>query len=84
MVGGGKIPERAQKEIPAVAYKLHYTQEVNMRLFKKKQKPATTELNCPVAGCPFTCSDPVTLKRHTDWKHPELTEQREGKAEELK
>jgi len=43
-----------------------------MGLFKKKKKQATTELKCPAAGCPFTCSDPVTLKKHTEWKHPEL------------
>ncbi len=44
-----------------------------MGLFKKK-KPTITELKCPAAGCPFTCDDPHTLKRHTDWKHPELTQ----------
>jgi len=42
------------------------------RIFRKKQRPTTTELKCPVEGCPYTCSDPATLKRHTDWKHPEL------------
>ena len=42
-----------------------------MGLFKKKP-PRTTELKCPADGCPFTCSDPKTLKKHTDWKHPEL------------
>lgn len=44
-----------------------------MGLFKKKeQKPITTELKCPVEGYDFTCTDLKTLKRHTDWKHPEL------------
>jgi len=43
-----------------------------MRLFKKKPARTTTELKCPAEGGPFTCSDPVTLKKHTDWKHPEL------------
>jgi len=51
------------------------------RIFRKKQRPtttekerrrSTTELKCLVAGCPFTCRNPATLKRHTDWKHPEL------------
>ncbi len=45
-----------------------------MGLFKKKQQPAITELKCPAEGCTFTCSDHITLKRHTDWKHPELTQ----------
>jgi len=47
--------------------------EVNMGLFKKKQRPTTTELKCPAEGCPFTCDSPVLMKRHTGWKHPELT-----------
>ena len=45
-----------------------------MGLFKKKQRPTVTELKCPAKGCPFTCDDPVTLKKHTDWKHPELAQ----------
>ena len=44
-----------------------------MGLFKKKQRPTTTELKCPAEGCPFTCDSPVLMKRHTGWKHPELT-----------
>ena len=44
-----------------------------MGLFnKKKQHNILTELKCPAEGCTFTCRDHVTLKRHTDWKHPEL------------
>jgi hypothetical protein len=43
-----------------------------MDLFKKKPKPVASELKCPVEGCPIVCSNPVTLKRHTDWAHPEL------------
>lgn len=47
-----------------------------MPLFKKKQSPppTKTELRCPAEGCSFTCVDPVTLKKHTAWKHPELAE----------
>ena len=46
-----------------------------MGLFKKKkQQPAVTELKCPVEGCSFTCNVPRMLKRHTDWKHPELAQ----------
>jgi hypothetical protein len=43
-----------------------------MGLFKKKQAPTITELRCPAKGCLFTASDPITLKKHTDWKHPQL------------
>ena len=46
-----------------------------MGLFKKKQQHSIIrELKCPAEGCPFTCNDPGLLKRHTDWKHPELTQ----------
>jgi hypothetical protein len=44
-----------------------------MGLFKKKQQLTSTTIKCPAEGCPFTCKDAVTLKRHTDWKHHELT-----------
>ena len=43
-----------------------------MGLFKKKKRLGITELKCPAEGCPFTCSDSITLKKHTNWKHPEL------------
>jgi len=42
-------------------------------MFWKKKAPRITTLKCPAAGCPFTCDAPVLIKRHTDWKHPELT-----------
>ena len=46
-----------------------------MGLFKKKQRPTTiTELKYPAEGCTFTCRDRITLKKHTDWKHPELAQ----------
>ena len=45
-----------------------------MGLFKNKQQPTITELKCPAEECSFTCNDPKMLKRHTDWKHPELTQ----------
>jgi len=43
-----------------------------MGLFKKKQQPTITEIKCTAEGCSFTCNDLKTLKKHTDWKHPEL------------
>jgi len=46
-----------------------------MGLFKKRRLVTITELRCPIEGCPFTCSDPVTLKKRTDWKHPGLVKE---------
>jgi len=45
-----------------------------MGLFKKKERPIATELKCPAEGCSFTCNDPESLRRHVDWKHPQLVE----------
>jgi len=45
-----------------------------MGLFKKKEQPVYTELKCPVEGCLMTCNDVDSLKRHTEWKHPELAQ----------
>lgn len=36
---------------------------------KKKELPKITSIRCPEPGCGFSCNDPVTLKKHTDWKH---------------
>jgi hypothetical protein len=46
-----------------------------MGLFKKKQRPAITEIKCPAEGCPYTFNDPALLKRHIEWKHPELVQE---------
>ena len=44
-----------------------------MGLFnKKRQKNILAELKCPMEGCSFTSSDSSMLKRHIEWKHPEL------------
>jgi hypothetical protein len=45
-----------------------------MGLFKKKQHTVAAELKCPVEGCSFKCDDNVTLKKHVDWAHPQLTQ----------
>jgi len=50
-----------------------------MRFFKKKQI-AAPELKCPAVECSFTCNDPKTMKKHTDWKHPELVQNTTGKV----
>ncbi|UCC17757.1 MAG: hypothetical protein JSU58_04175 [Dehalococcoidales bacterium] len=44
-----------------------------MNIFKKKAKQNATELRCPAEDCSFTCNDSPSLKRHVEWKHPELT-----------
>ena len=43
-----------------------------MGLLKKKQL-TITELKRPVEECSFTYNNPKLLRRHIDWKHPELT-----------
>jgi hypothetical protein len=44
-----------------------------MGIFKKNSKrPAVTELKCPSTGCSFTSYSDRDLKRHIEWKHPEL------------
>jgi len=48
-----------------------------MGLFKKKQPPGVTEIKCPAEGCPFTCNHPDLLKKHLEWKHPELAKSEE-------
>ena len=45
-----------------------------MGLFKKKLQPVVTELKCPAEGCSFTSDHAESLKRHVDWKHPELAQ----------
>jgi len=44
-----------------------------MGLFKKKERPAINELKCPAEGCSFICNDHKSLRRHVEWKHPELS-----------
>jgi len=44
-----------------------------MGLFKKNERPVVTELKCPSEECSFTCNDDNSLKRHVEWKHPELS-----------
>ena len=45
-----------------------------MGLFSKHKKESRlVEMKCPAEGCAFTCDDPVTMKKHTDYKHPELS-----------
>ncbi len=43
-----------------------------MGLFKKKERIVITDLKCPSEGCNFVCTDKISLKRHIEWKHPEL------------
>ena len=51
-----------------------------MGLFgKKKETVKLTEVKCPAEGCDFACDDAHTMKRHTDFKHPEMAKQAEKK-----
>ncbi len=50
-----------------------------MGLFGKKKQSKLVELKCPAEGCTFTCDDPVTLKRHTDYKHPDMSKSSDKK-----
>lgn len=45
-----------------------------MGLFKKKKQLVITELKCSAEGCSFACDDDVTLKKHVEWKHPQLAQ----------
>ena len=54
-----------------------------MGLFKKKQQPPITEKKCPAQDCPETFTDLESLRRHVEWKHPELANNIE-KSEKLK
>ncbi len=49
-------------------------------MFGKKKEPRTsTEQKCQAPGCQFSCNDPVSLKKHTDWKHSEPAKTAGGK-----
>ncbi len=50
-----------------------------MMFWKKKAPQTPTEQKCAAPGCLFTCNDPVTLKKHTDWKYPKPAGTRSGK-----
>jgi len=51
-----------------------------MGLFGKKKQPTLLiDKKCPANGCDFTCDDAFTMKRHTDYKHPEMAKQTEKK-----
>jgi hypothetical protein len=53
-------------------------------LFKKKERPVITQLTCPAEGCSFTCNDHLSLKRHVEWRHPELAKSDVKVAEKVK
>jgi hypothetical protein len=54
-----------------------------MSLFKKKEPPAVIDCRCPVEGCDFTATDQINLKKHIDWKHPEISLSDEKVAEKV-
>ena len=55
-----------------------------MGLFKKKERPVITELKCPAEGCNFTSTDAPSMKRHVEWKHPDVGKGGEKIAEKAK
>ena len=50
-----------------------------MNFFKKKEKPVITEHRCSVEGCTYTTTELANMKKHVEWKHPELS-QTDGSA----
>jgi hypothetical protein len=55
-----------------------------MGFFKKKVQPVAVERKCPAEGCVFTVYDEIALKKHIEWKHPELKGNSEEKAVKVK
>ena len=45
-----------------------------MNFFKKKEKPVTTVQQCPAEGCNYTTTEVSNMKKHLEWKHPELSQ----------
>ena len=45
-----------------------------MNFFKKKEKPVATEQQCPAEGCTYTTKELADMKKHLEWKHPELSQ----------
>lgn len=46
-----------------------------MNFFKKKEKPVTMEHQCPVEGCAHTTTELSSMKKHIEWKHPDLAQE---------
>jgi hypothetical protein len=55
-----------------------------MNFFKKKEKPVVTEHQCPAEGCTYTTVEISNMKRHVEWKHPELSRKDESAAKSIK
>jgi hypothetical protein len=52
-----------------------------MNFFKKKEKPVVTEHQCPAEGCTYTTTELSDMKKHVEWKHPELSQKGESAVE---
>jgi len=55
-----------------------------MSFFKKKEKPVVMEHRCPAEGCTHTTAELSSMKKHIEWKHPELAKTGESTAEDKK
>ena len=55
-----------------------------MNFFKKKEKPVVTEHQCPAEGCSYTTTELSDMKKHLEWKHPELAQKGDSVSENVK
>ena len=55
-----------------------------MSFFKKKEKPVVTVQQCPADGCTYTTTELSDMKKHVEWKHPELAEKGDLVSESMK
>lgn len=55
-----------------------------MSFFKKKEKPVATVQQCPADGCTYSTTEESDMKKHVEWKHPELSHTDKSAAESTK
>jgi hypothetical protein len=55
-----------------------------MNFFKRKEKPAVTDHQCPAEGCMYTTTELSDMKKHIEWKHPELAQKGESAGKSSK
>lgn len=49
-----------------------------MNIFKKKEKPVVTVNQCPAEGCTYTTTELANMKKHVEWKHPDVSQKEES------
>ncbi|HEY94554.1 MAG TPA: hypothetical protein G4O15_06400 [Dehalococcoidia bacterium] len=55
-----------------------------MNIFKKKEKPVAIVQECPAEGCTYTTTELSNMKKHIEWKHPELSQKDESAIKSIK